>query len=131
MEDKQRLQAQVEASAIKLQTVMEDKERLQQQAQEKDVEISRQQRELRTLRPVTAVEDNVHLPDYQTQNQELHAVLQQRLKKGDTWFLLDVKWLKQWKKYVGYDQWDQYHAGQQSANPGPIDNANLFKGTSL
>ena len=44
-------------------------------------------------------------------------------------FLIDVKWLKQWKKYVGYDQWDQYHVGQVSANPGPIDNANLFKGT--
>ena len=44
-------------------------------------------------------------------------------------FLVDVKWLKQWKKYVGYDQWDQYHVGQVSANPGPIDNANLFKGT--
>ena len=44
-------------------------------------------------------------------------------------FLIDVKWLKQWKKYVGYDQWDQYHVGKVSANPGPIDNANLFKGT--
>ena len=44
-------------------------------------------------------------------------------------FLIDVKWLKQWKKYVGYDQWDQYHVVQVSANPGPIDNANLFKGT--
>ena len=44
-------------------------------------------------------------------------------------FLVDVKWLKQWKKYVGYDQWDKYHVGQVSANPGPIDNANLFKGT--
>ena len=44
-------------------------------------------------------------------------------------FLIDVKWLKQWKKYVGYDQWDQYHVGQVSANPGQIDNANLFKGT--
>ena len=44
-------------------------------------------------------------------------------------FLVDVKWLKQWKKYVGYDQWDQYHVGQVSANPGPINNANLFNGT--
>ena len=45
-------------------------------------------------------------------------------------FLVDVKWLKQCKKYMGYDQWDQYHVGQVSANPGPIDNANLFKGTT-
>ena len=37
--------------------------------------------------------------------------------------------MKQWKKYVGYDQWDQSSAGQESANPGPVDNSNLFKGT--
>lgn len=36
--------------------------------------------------------------------------------------------MKQWKKYVGYDQWDQTLAGQDSADPGPIDNSNLFKG---
>lgn len=36
--------------------------------------------------------------------------------------------MKQWKKFVGYDQWDQSLAGKQSANPGPIDNSNLFKG---
>lgn len=38
--------------------------------------------------------------------------------------------MKQWKKYVGYDQWDQSLAGQESANPGPIDNSNLFKGNT-
>lgn len=41
---------------------------------------------------------------------------------------MDVRWIKQWKKYVGYDQWDQTLAGQESADPGPIDNSNLFKG---
>ena len=46
-------------------------------------------------------------------------------------FIVDRKWMMQWKRYVGYDQWDQYHAGQQSVNPGPIDNANLLKGTSI
>ena len=43
-------------------------------------------------------------------------------------YLVDVRWMKQWKKYVGYDQWDQSNAGLDSANPGPIDNSNLFKG---
>ena len=42
-------------------------------------------------------------------------------------YLVDVKWMKQWKKYVGYDQWDQSYAGQDAANPGPIDNASLFR----
>jgi ubiquitin carboxyl-terminal hydrolase 4/11/15 len=41
--------------------------------------------------------------------------------------LIDHKWLKQWKKYTGYDNWDQYSAGKENANPGPIDNSNLFK----
>ena len=37
-------------------------------------------------------------------------------------YLVDVKWMKQWKKYVGYDQRDQKFAGQEAANPGPLDN---------
>ena len=43
-------------------------------------------------------------------------------------YLVDMRWMKQWKKYVGYDQWDQSLAGQETANPGPVDNSNLFKG---
>ncbi len=42
-----------------------------------------------------------------------------------------MRWIKQWKKYVGYDQWDQQLAGQESANPGPLDNSNLFKGVFI
>jgi hypothetical protein len=42
--------------------------------------------------------------------------------------LVDVKWMKQWKKYVGYDQWDQSCAGQEAAHPGPVYNAALLRG---
>ena len=42
-----------------------------------------------------------------------------------------MKWLKQWKKYTGYDSWDQHTAGEASAHPGPIDNNDLFKGSIL
>ena len=42
-------------------------------------------------------------------------------------YLVDQKWLKQWKKYVGFDAWEQFSAGKDSANPGPVDNSNLFK----
>ena len=42
-------------------------------------------------------------------------------------YLVDVRWMKQWKKYVGYDQWDQSYAGQEAANPGPVDNESLIK----
>ena len=44
-------------------------------------------------------------------------------------YLVDVRWMKQWKKYVGYDQQDLSNAGLDSAYPGPIDNSTLFKGT--
>ena len=43
-------------------------------------------------------------------------------------YLVDMRWMKQWKKYVKYDQLDQSLAGQETANPGPVDNSNLFKG---
>ena len=36
--------------------------------------------------------------------------------------------MKQWKKYVGYDQWDQRYTGQEAANPGPMDNSSLLRG---
>lgn len=39
--------------------------------------------------------------------------------------------MKQWKKYVGYDESDQSLAGKTSANPGAINNSTLFKGTSF
>ncbi len=43
-------------------------------------------------------------------------------------YLVDQSWLKQWKKYTGYDSWDQYHAGKDSVHPGPVDNTKLFEG---
>ena len=46
-------------------------------------------------------------------------------------YLVDQKWFKQWKKYVGFDSMDQYSAGNEAANPGSIDNGNLFKGNKL
>ncbi|XP_014770306.1 ubiquitin carboxyl-terminal hydrolase 15 isoform X1 [Octopus bimaculoides] len=66
-------------------------------------------------------------PDCANQKKEIDNLLKTVLKKGDTWYLVDTKWLKQWKKYVGFDSWDSYSAGDQSANPGPIDNKTLFK----
>lgn len=43
-------------------------------------------------------------------------------------YLIDTRWFKQWKKFVGFDNWDSYNVGEESANPGPIDNAQLFSG---
>ena len=46
-------------------------------------------------------------------------------------YLVDAKWMKQWKKYVGFDQWDQSYAGQEAANPGPVDNECLIRAGKL
>ena len=42
-------------------------------------------------------------------------------------YLTDQRWLKQWKKYAGFESWDLRSAGKQETNPGPIDNSGLFK----
>ena len=43
-------------------------------------------------------------------------------------YLIDIRWFKQWKKYVGFEEWETSMVGDSSANPGPIDNLGLFKG---
>jgi hypothetical protein len=46
-------------------------------------------------------------------------------------YLVDSKWFKQWKKYVGYESWDVDKAGMESMNPGPVDNSGLFTGMTI
>uniref|UniRef100_A0A8C4ZI62 Ubiquitin carboxyl-terminal hydrolase n=1 Tax=Gadus morhua TaxID=8049 RepID=A0A8C4ZI62_GADMO len=63
----------------------------------------------------------------ETQRGEVAALLKTPLRKGDTWYLVDSRWFKQWKKYVGYDSWDKYQMGDQNVYPGPVDNAGLLR----
>lgn len=62
------------------------------------------------------------------QRDSLKELLQVPLSKGETWYLIDSKWFKQWKKYVGFESWEADKAGIESIHPGPIDNSGLFKG---
>ena len=39
--------------------------------------------------------------------------------------------MKQWKKYVGYDQSEQKYVGLEAAHPGPVYNAALLIGDSV
>uniref|UniRef100_A0A8B9L9H0 Ubiquitin carboxyl-terminal hydrolase 4 n=1 Tax=Astyanax mexicanus TaxID=7994 RepID=A0A8B9L9H0_ASTMX len=48
------------------------------------------------------------------------------LVKWNPLFLIDSRWFKQWKKYVGFDSWDMYNVGEHNLYPGPIDNSGLF-----
>ena len=46
-------------------------------------------------------------------------------------YIVDSRWFKQWKRYVGWDAWDQSSKGNESAMPGPIDNSNLLTGKGV
>ncbi|XP_061473738.1 ubiquitin carboxyl-terminal hydrolase 4 isoform X2 [Rhineura floridana] len=65
-------------------------------------------------------------PDAGTQRAELMPLLGVALRPGESWFLIDSRWFKQWKKYVGFDSWDLYNVGEPNLFPGPIDNLGLF-----
>lgn len=43
-------------------------------------------------------------------------------------YLVESRWFKQWKKYVGFDSWDMFGAGDPNLFPGPVDNAGLYPG---
>ncbi|XP_040263063.1 ubiquitin carboxyl-terminal hydrolase 4 isoform X2 [Bufo bufo] len=75
--------------------------------------------------PSPAPEGNSH-PDPESQKNELGELLKAPLKKGDEWYLVDSRWFKQWKKYVGFDSWDVYNVGESNLFPGPVDNSGLF-----
>ncbi|XP_071818107.1 ubiquitin carboxyl-terminal hydrolase 15-like isoform X2 [Apostichopus japonicus] len=66
-------------------------------------------------------------PEISEQKKQITPLLQKTLIKGETWYLVDSKWFKQWKKYVGYDSWDAYNAGHEESHPGPIDNSGILK----
>ncbi|XP_075618078.1 ubiquitin carboxyl-terminal hydrolase 4 isoform X2 [Balearica regulorum gibbericeps] len=65
-------------------------------------------------------------PDATVQRAELGPLLATALKPGESWYLVDSRWFKQWKKYVGFDTWDMFGAGDPGLFPGPIDNSGLF-----
>ncbi|XP_028401307.1 ubiquitin carboxyl-terminal hydrolase 15-like [Dendronephthya gigantea] len=71
-------------------------------------------------------EENAGVVSPEEQRNCLKTLLQTQLSKGETWYLVDSKWFKQWKKYVGYDSWDVDKAGTKTMYPGPIDNSGLF-----
>jgi len=77
-----------------------------------------------------------------TKNQQLQILstelknhIEKPLVKGDAWFLVDNHWFKQLKKYAGMEgaMFDSggKGVGEESANPGPVDNKPLFKEDGL
>ena len=61
---------------------------------------------------------------------ELQRLLNKSLVEGDAWFLLDIHWFRQAKKYIGWEESlvaSGGTVGGESDNPGPIDNKPLWK----
>uniref|UniRef100_A0A8C5KZQ6 ubiquitinyl hydrolase 1 n=1 Tax=Jaculus jaculus TaxID=51337 RepID=A0A8C5KZQ6_JACJA len=69
----------------------------------------------------------VQVADLDTQRSDIAMLLKISLQKGDTWYLVDSRWFKQWKKYVGFDSWDKQQMGDPNVYPGPIDNSGPLK----
>ena len=70
-------------------------------------------------------------PPFDTQRNEIHSLLSKPLQTGQKWFLVHIRWFKQWKRFVGYDNWDRASAGDEVARPGPIDNTSLLDSHKL
>ncbi|KAK2534350.1 Usp4 [Columba guinea] len=68
-------------------------------------------------------------PDTAVQRAELGPLLATALRPGESWYLVDSRWFKQWKKYVGFDSWDMAGADDPCLFPGPVDNSGLFSAT--
>ncbi|NWI13996.1 UBP4 hydrolase, partial [Crypturellus soui] len=66
------------------------------------------------------------VPEPAVQRAELGPLLALALRPGESWYLVDSRWFKQWKKYVGFDSWDMFGVGEPSLFPGPVDNSGLF-----
>ena len=70
--------------------------------------------------------ESVTTASFQVQKREIHSLLSRAFVKGETWYLIHIRWFKQWKRYVGYDDCDKSHAGDEAIKPGPIDNTPLL-----
>ena len=70
--------------------------------------------------------ESVTTASFEVQKQEIHSLLSRVFVKGEAWYIIHSRWFKQWKRYVGYDDWDKSQAGEEVSKPGPIDNTLLL-----
>jgi len=71
------------------------------------------------------------IPSYDEQKRVIKDATKAVLSIGDLWYLLDIHWYKQWKKYIEFAC--SSGKANESEHPGPIDNTPLFQigGTKL
>ena len=53
------------------------------------------------------------------------------LGPNQTWYLVDTRWFKQWKRYVGNNSYRVHNttlqSGESQLHPGPIDNSGILQ----
>uniref|UniRef100_A0A1B6KHF6 Ubiquitin carboxyl-terminal hydrolase n=2 Tax=Graphocephala atropunctata TaxID=36148 RepID=A0A1B6KHF6_9HEMI len=64
------------------------------------------------------------VPDLTLQKSLIQEKLQEPMEVGQTWVLIDTKWFKTFKQFVGFD--DNVERYNGTINPGPIDNSLLL-----
>ncbi|CAD5124901.1 DgyrCDS13151 [Dimorphilus gyrociliatus] len=60
------------------------------------------------------------------QNEKLLPLLEKPHLKGEEWYVIDHRWLKQWKDYIGAND---VPGGQETNYPGTINNENIIDKT--
>ena len=68
---------------------------------------------------------------FDVQKQEIQSLLSQILVRDEVWYLIEIRWYRQWKRYVGYDDWDTSDAGNEAKKPAAIDNTSLLDNGKL
>lgn len=69
--------------------------------------------------------------------QKMMKAMASRIEIGEQWFIISMKWIKKWQKYVGIEQTeddDDNRAAQSSddaPSPGKIDNSNILVNDGL
>ncbi|XP_065195075.1 ubiquitin carboxyl-terminal hydrolase 4-like [Sycon ciliatum] len=66
-------------------------------------------------------------PSLSEQKSIIAPLLNSSLVAGALWYVVDARWLKRWKRYVGLDDdlWSTDYVGSASDNPGPINNSDI------
>merc|ERR1740124_1507279 len=62
-------------------------------------------------------------PSHEEQKNLIRDSTKATLNAGDTWYLVDIHWYKQWKKFIEFSCSDR---GATTEHPGPIDNSPLY-----
>ncbi|XP_054279860.1 ubiquitin carboxyl-terminal hydrolase 15-like [Macrosteles quadrilineatus] len=66
-------------------------------------------------------------PDIEAQKSQIEKTLRECMSLGQTWYIIDAKWFKTFKYFVGLENSER---AENAINPGPIDNSLLLDESS-